>query len=792
MKRHFLYLIFGMLIFPLGAYAQTWNGSESEDWADDRNWTPNGKPVNGSNVTIPGSLAGGAYWPRLLTDPDTIRSLVMNSGSRLDVNGFKIVATNAVNMTGAMISNSGAGPVTLEVEADNSYLRNSVFAGGLDFTAKGSAILNEADAIGPNTYNGNVKITMTGSGTLNFSTGIRSVVNGNLAIERSADGAAGATNVFTSGAAASIGVTGNFTYINKAGGATMIGGSSGKTIIGGKVDIEVETTGSNPSFMLQRLANNTTGGVVEILSPGAFSLLNDTLTVAGFTVTGKKFGDSNIDYNKLTFDSFLYEDDPANNAPLYISRSEFNGPAVFTLKGLAEFREGWNGPNQFNDDVTYTRLSGGTIVVGYSHISSYAANLTFASAAGITVNAPNRIRFNGATDGTFTQADVTEPVLPGFILEKTGDAKLVLSQPLRTSNTVSFVSGYIQASEANPLIFQAGTGYTGAADESHVIGPVHKIGNTAFTFPTGSGEKLFTAGISAPASPADRFSAEFLAHDPGDDGYDPGEKAGTLTKVFDGGYWDIKPVEPTVGNVTITLGYNFPSGYITNASKLAVAHWSGGLWNDLGNGGTSGSTTVGTVSTEAAVPAFSPFTIASTEDTNPLPVVLAGFSVSREGTAAVLHWATTDEINSERFETEHSTDARTWRTTGAVTAKKERNAISNYTYIHTNPFTGINYYRLKMVDLDGSYTYSKIESLVFSGETVSILYPNPVSDRVFIKAGGKVQQVEVIDLLGRTVQSASEDLNDGLDVSRLVPGLYQVKVILPDGSKETHRLAIAR
>lgn len=82
---------------------------------------------------------------------------------------------------------------------------------------------------------------------------------------------------------------------------------------------------------------------------------------------------------------------------------------------------------------------------------------------------------------------------------------------------------------------------------------------------------------------------------------------------------------------------------------------------------------------------------------------------------------------------------------------------------------------------DGGYTYSKIESLVLSGETIPILYPNPVSDRVFIKSVGKVQQVEVIDLLGRTVHSAAGDLSAGLDVSRLVPGLYKVRLRLPGG-----------
>ncbi len=175
-----------------------------------------------------------------------------------------------------------------------------------------------------------------------------------------------------------------------------------------------------------------------------------------------------------------------------------------------------------------------------------------------------------------------------------------------------------------------------------------------------------------------------------------------------------------------------------------------------------------------------------------LPVTLAGFEVKAEGGAALLKWITTEETRSERFGIEHSRDALSWRRLGEIAAKGESISKEHYQYIHTNPFTGINYYRLKMVDLDGSYAYSKIESLVFSGEKALILYPNPVSDRVFITAGGQVRQVELIDLLGRTVQSASGDLSAGLDVSRLVPGLYRVKLSLHGGYTETHRLAIAR
>ncbi len=216
------------------------------------------------------------------------------------------------------------------------------------------------------------------------------------------------------------------------------------------------------------------------------------------------------------------------------------------------------------------------------------------------------------------------------------------------------------------------------------------------------------------------------------------------------------------------------------------------LWESLGNdGNTTGSNTVGTVTTLAAVATFSPFTIASTEEVNPLPVTLARFSVSREGTAAVLHWATTDEVNSERFEIEHSTDARTWSMIGGIAAKKERNIVSDYTYIHTILSAENNYYRLKMIDTDGSYSYSVVRSLRGTGAVY--VYLNPVTDRLFVASGGGQSKATIADFF--TANGIPVGLNgnlaQGFDVSGLPAGVYFLRLRNDDaGWIEHHKFLI--
>jgi len=70
------------------------------------------------------------------------------------------------------------------------------------------------------------------------------------------------------------------------------------------------------------------------------------------------------------------------------------------------------------------------------------------------------------------------------------------------------------------------------------------------------------------------------------------------------------------------------------------------------------------------------------------------------------------------------------------------------------PSPGLNYDRLKQIDLDGAFTYSKIISVQNRTKAVSIVYPNPASDFVFI--GNKTwspERVVLTDRMGRTIQS---------------------------------------
>lgn len=95
-----------------------------------------------------------------------------------------------------------------------------------------------------------------------------------------------------------------------------------------------------------------------------------------------------------------------------------------------------------------------------------------------------------------------------------------------------------------------------------------------------------------------------------------------------------------------------------------------------------------------------------------LPITLLEFSakLTPENTTK-LAWTTASEINNEKFEIEHSTNAIKWEKIGEVAGAGYSTSLLYYQYFHNNRVKGDNYYRLKQIDYNGNFTYSPIKSV---------------------------------------------------------------------------------
>ena len=165
-----------------------------------------------------------------------------------------------------------------------------------------------------------------------------------------------------------------------------------------------------------------------------------------------------------------------------------------------------------------------------------------------------------------------------------------------------------------------------------------------------------------------------------------------------------------------------------------------------------------------------------------LPVTLLSFTARPDGDRVQLAWATTSEYNADKFVVERSSDLGEYKRIGEVAARGTTNEQQDYRLIDSNPFPGINYYRLKQVDFDGTvHTYKLISAIIRQDEPVIAVYPNPANpDRIHLRLwNAEGTTVQLLTRTGQTVLGRLEvqaGEGDFLVDQPLAVGLYWLVV----------------
>jgi hypothetical protein len=175
-----------------------------------------------------------------------------------------------------------------------------------------------------------------------------------------------------------------------------------------------------------------------------------------------------------------------------------------------------------------------------------------------------------------------------------------------------------------------------------------------------------------------------------------------------------------------------------------------------------------------------------------LPVTLKTFTATSENASALLIWQTTWETNSDHFEVEHSADARSWNQIATIQAKGESTGVCSYSFAHTRPAEGQNYYRLKMVDTDGTFTYSKIQNLKFDFELIVTAYPNPAGEIIRLQSPdwSQVKGVQMLNRTGKQVYNSNGNPEQSFSTKPFFRGLYFLKIKLANETEIVQKIVI--
>jgi autotransporter-associated beta strand protein len=563
--------------------------------------------------------------------------------------------------------------------------------------------------------------------------------------------------------------------------------TAGELIVSGAIIGPYALTKNGSGTLTLPTANTYTGGTtlsagtLNINNPSALGTSAGTFTIAGGTIDNTSGSDiTTVDYPQSWNADFTFAG--TNNLNLgtgavtmSASRQVTTTANTLTIGGVINentrsLTKAGAGTLAFvNQAVTLNAL---TISAGTLRSTSDNLSLSgdFTNNAAFTHNSGS-VRFVGSSASALSSSATT--TFHNLTINNPGSVTMTAGM-FQVANNMTFTNGVVNQNAT--LVILNGATATGASNLSHVNGLVRKTGNQAFTFPVGKNGFYRPISISAPSVDTDQFSAEYF-NTPQSFGF---SYLFPLDHVSGCEYWNL---DRTAGssNVSVTLTWNqaaCPIYAITLIPNFKVGYWNSSNWVDRGATSIIGNTTAGSVTSQAPVTQFGPFTLATNTALNVLPIQLTSFIAENKGAFVDVKWATSSEQNCDFFTVERSSDNITFESIGTVKGHGTTSLASKYSLIDNN-IAGLTkaYYRLKQTDLDGRTQYFKTIKLSFNQSTKEYsIYPVPNSGQFTIRGNmQKVRQVYLLNTNGVLLRKLPLQAQQSIvDIS---PGMYVLQLV---------------
>lgn len=229
-------------------------------------------------------------------------------------------------------------------------------------------------------------------------------------------------------------------------------------------------------------------------------------------------------------------------------------------------------------------------------------------------------------------------------------------------------------------------------------------------------------------------------------------------------------------NIDLLSGLSGTGTYIVEIYFTAQGTWSGGSY-------------------EITYPAPGSSYSASFTVTTALPVNFLNFDIEKDEDMVKLSWRVESENFHSHYEIERSIDGLTWKKIGTSSGNESRSRLKNYQFADQSPVKGRNYYRIKQVDLDGTFMFSEIRSVhlnMSSGELN--VFPNPSVDKnikvEFYQKGVIVQKISISNIEGKRIfekEVANEMVNEHINLPASAKGFYFINLIDNTGNSLSNK-----
>ena len=374
-----------------------------------------------------------------------------------------------------------------------------------------------------------------------------------------------------------------------------------------------------------------------------------------------------------------------------------------------------------------------------------------------------------------------------ILFENTSGEPMLLTGFLTIKEELKLTEGIIKVNEGGAVIVEDGVMISGGSPFAYIDGAITKRGSTNgdhFVFPTGDGDVYAPLEISPLTHPDDEIMIQYRDDPP------PIEEKikSPVSRVSGRGYWSIRRTPgSTIPDVTLNWMDAAARG-IDNMEDAVVAfvdtssNSNNPEWMSLGKSESTGAVGVGisgsitnSLDDPPPIEDHGLLTIGFTngpsdEEIVPLsgsaviPVELTIFKAKQFEKVVNVEWETNYESNNHSFVVERSSNCMDFTSIVQMPARGEIEIPSRYATTDLEPHIGQNYYRLKIVNVDGSFHYSHTVSVFINTFEEPRLYPNPVRDELHLFLGENLSEavdIQIFDQLGRVIFSGKLPLENG-------------------------------
>ena len=423
---------------------------------------------------------------------------------------------------------------------------------------------------------------------------------------------------------------------------------------------------------------------------------------------------------------------------------------------------------------SYTTINSGT-----THVINVTGSFT-KSSGNFSANTLVKIRLAGSAaqiisiNGINNNKNLTLEIANTGI---SGNNTITLLKSFYSANLI-LTRGVLVSSSSNHLIVTGSI--TEGNSNAYISGNIYyaTATTTAFTLPFGLNGQYFPLTITPNSATADTFNVSYSTSTP-----NLTKLTLPLTSVYNNGYYSVKLTSGT-NNATVSVGYSFPTGLVNSTADLVLAKY-GTAWTELSSSPVlTGDVISGVLAENTSIALSTTATqlvIGSINNATALPVKLKSLTGINIGNQNQLNWESAIEENLVSYQVERlSVNGNVWDLLGTVTAK---GTASTYQFVDKEVKRSHSIYRLKLIDNNGTSTYSKSVDININSKKKVTGYPNPFGTSLNIDLGIKPTapiDYRIMNMDGKCIQKGTlVDNITNLPTATFKAGIYLLN--LSDG-----------